>query len=111
MINYAKTRDVYEAYRKAGYSKKFFEAHREELMLHKAAKAAFETLKNMKSRKLKDLSAEYAEILAAKRTAYMEYKQIRTDVQELLIAERNIASLYDVEKEESQSLKKDDKSH
>lgn len=111
VINYAKTRDVYEAYRKAGYSKKFFEAHREELMLHKAAKAAFETLKNVKSRKLKDLSAEYAETLATKRTAYMEYKQIRTDVQELLIAERNIASLYDAEKKESQSLKKDDKSH
>ena len=111
VINYAKTRDVYEAYRKAGYSKKFFEVHREELMLHKAAKAAFETLKNVKSRKLKDLSAEYAEILAAKRSAYMEYKQIRADVQELLIAERNIASLYDAEKKESQRLKKDDKSH
>ena len=41
----------------------------------------------------------------------MEYKQIRADVQELLIAERNIASLYDAEKKESQRLKKDDKSH
>ena len=29
--NYAKTRTVYEAYRKSGYSKKFFEEHREEL--------------------------------------------------------------------------------
>ena len=34
--NYAKTRDVYEAYRKSGYSKKFFEEHRAEITLYKA---------------------------------------------------------------------------
>ena len=42
IINYAKTRPVYDAYRKSGYSKKFLEAHREEITLHKAAKAAFD---------------------------------------------------------------------
>ena len=42
IINYAKTREVYAAYRKAGYSKTFLEAHREEITLHKAAKAAFD---------------------------------------------------------------------
>jgi len=42
IINYAKTRETYVAYRKAGYSRKFFEAHREELTLHKAAKEAFD---------------------------------------------------------------------
>ena len=41
IINYSKTRATYEAYRKAGYSKNFFEAHREEITLHKAAKQAF----------------------------------------------------------------------
>ena len=42
IINYAKTREVYTAYRKTGYSKAFLEAHREENTLHKAAKAAFD---------------------------------------------------------------------
>ena len=28
IINYAKTRETYSAYRKSGYSKKFYEAHR-----------------------------------------------------------------------------------
>ncbi len=37
IINYGKTRDIYTAYRKAGYSRNFFEAHREEITLHKAA--------------------------------------------------------------------------
>ena len=38
IINYAKTRETYITYRKSGYSKKFFEAHRDEITLHKAAK-------------------------------------------------------------------------
>ena len=38
IINYAKTREVYMAYRKAGYSKKFKAEHEAELLLHQAAK-------------------------------------------------------------------------
>ena len=41
IINYAKTRSAYDAYRKTGYSKHFLETHRTEITLHKAAKAAF----------------------------------------------------------------------
>ena len=44
IINYAKTREAYVQYRKAGYSKAFFEAHREEITLHKAAKDAFQKM-------------------------------------------------------------------
>ena len=44
IINYSKTRSTYEEYRKVGYSKKFLEAHREEITLHKAAKATFDKL-------------------------------------------------------------------
>ncbi len=38
IINYSKTRDVYVSYRKSGYSKKFFEAHREEMKKYTMAK-------------------------------------------------------------------------
>ena len=36
ITNYAKTRPVYDAYRKTGYSKHFLETHRAEITLHKA---------------------------------------------------------------------------
>ena len=36
IANYAKTRETYEAYKRSGYSKKFFEEHREDRQLHKA---------------------------------------------------------------------------
>lgn len=112
IINYSKTRATYEEYRKAGYSKKFLEAHREEITIHKAAKAAFDELDVKKLPRVKDLSIEYAEVLAAKKQAYAEYRLAKNDTQELLIAQQNIASLYDAErKEEEQKRRKDEHSH
>lgn len=112
IINYSKTRAIYEEYRKAGYSKKFLEAHREEITIHKAAKAAFDELGVRKLPRVKDLSIEYAEVLAAKKQTYAEYRQVKNDAQELLIAQKNIASLYDAErKEEEQKRRKDEQSH
>ena len=112
IINYSKTRAIYEEYRKAGYSKKFLEAHREEITIHKAAKAAFDELGVKKIPRVKDLSIEYAEVLAAKKQTYAEYRQVKNDAQEFLIAQQNIASLYDAErKEEEQKRRKDEQSH
>ena len=112
IINYSKTRATYEEYRKAGYSKKFLEAHREEITIHKAAKAAFDELGVRRLPRVKDLSIEYAEVLAAKKQTYAEYRLAKSDAQELLIAQQNIASLYDAErKEEEQKRRKDGQSH
>lgn len=112
IINYSKTRATYEEYRKAGYSKKFLEARREEITIHKAAKAAFDELGVKKLPRVKDLSIEYAEVLAAKKQAYAKYRLAKSDAQELLIAQQNIASLYDAErKEEEQKRRKDEQSH
>ena len=112
IINYSKTRATYEEYRKAGYSKKFLEAHREEITIHKAAKAAFDELGVKKLPKIKDMSIEYAEVLAAKKQTYAEYRLAKNDAQELLIAQQNIVSLYDAErKEEEQKRRKDEQSH
>ena len=112
IINYSKTRSTYEEYRKAGYSKKFLEAHREEITLHKAAKAAFDELGVKKLPKVKELSIEYAKVLTAKKQAYAEYRQVKNEAQELLIAQRNIASLYDAErKEEEQKRQKENQIH
>lgn len=67
IINYTKTREVYDAYRKSGYSKKYLETHREEILLHKAAKEAFNKLERTKLPKMKYLSSEYSRILVGKR--------------------------------------------
>ena len=90
IINYAKTRPVYDAYRKSGYSKKFLEAHREEITLHKAAKAAFDEAGMKKLPKVKELDAEYAELLIKKKAAYPDYRKARDEMQELMKAQKNV---------------------
>ena len=62
--------------------------------------------------RVKDLSVEYAEVLAEKKQTYTEYRLAKNDAQEFLIAQQNIASLYDAErKEEEQKRQKDEQSH
>ena len=90
IINYAKTREVYATYRKAGYSKAFLEAHREEITLHKAAKAAFDEAGLQKLPKVKELDAEYAELLIKKKAAYPDYRKARDEMQELMKAQKNV---------------------
>ena len=90
IINYVKTKDVYADYRKCGYSKKFLEEHRQEILLHKAAKNAFDELGVKKLPKVKELNAEYAEILAEKKKLYGEYRQAKKDMQEFQRAKYDI---------------------
>ena len=98
IINYAKTRPVYDAYRKSGYSKKFLEAHREEITLHKAAKAAFDEAGLQKLPKVKALDAEFTELLTKKKAAYPDYRKARNEMQELMKAQKNVEMFFAEEK-------------
>lgn len=93
IVNYSKTRDVYAAYRKAGYSKKFLAAHETEILLHKAAKAAFDKLCLQKLHTYKTLQAEYAGLLAEKKKAYAEYAAAKKEMQAVLTAKANVDRL------------------
>ena len=90
IINYAKTRDVYAGYRKAGYSKKFLAEHESDILLHKAAKKAFDELGVKKLPSVKGLQEEYAKLLTEKKTAYAEYRRSRDEMRELLLHKQNV---------------------
>ena len=94
IINYAKTRSIYEAYRKAGYSKRFLEANRESIALHKAAKAAFDEAGLKKLPKVKELSIEYVEFLKKKKAEYPSYRKARERMQELMKAQKNVEMFF-----------------
>ena len=74
IVNYAKTREVYVAYRKAGYSKKFREEHEEEILLHQAAKNAFNEMGVKKLPKVKELQTEYAKLLECALPGFVDSK-------------------------------------
>ena len=93
IINYSKTREVYTAYRKAGYSKKFYTANASGILLHKAAKVAFNALPSKKIPTIKALQAEYESRLAEKKRTYAGYAVARKEMKELLTAKMNIDRL------------------
>ena len=94
VIHYAKTREVYAAYRKAGYSKRFRAEHEAEILLHQAAKEFFDKHGLKKLPKMKDLNAEYAELLKQKKEVYPEYSKAREEMQRLLRAQKNIERFF-----------------
>ena len=98
--NYARTREVYQQYRKTKFSRRFFEAHREELTLYKAATDAFSKLPEGKVPKSKELSAEYGEILAKKKALYAQYRQVKQEMKDYQIAKYNIDRMLEREQEE-----------
>ena len=101
IVNYAKTRDAYIAYRKAGYSKTFFEAHREEITLHKAAKDAFEKMNVSKLPNVKALSEEYASTLTQKKALYAQYRLVREQMQEYQKALHNTEVFFELSEKEA----------
>ena len=107
IVNYAKTREVYVAYRKAGYSKKFREEHEEEILLHQAAKNAFDEMGVKKLPKVKELQMEYAKLLEEKKKTYAEYRRSREEMRELLTAKANVDRVLKMEVEQDVEKEKD----
>ena len=113
ITNYAKTRDTYVAYRKAGYSKKFREEHEEEILLHQAAKNAFDDMGVKKLPKVKELQAEFAQLIAEKKKLYPEFLRAREEQRELLKVRHNIEvvmTMTDKRQTEKEQIQQDNKS-
>lgn len=112
IINYSKTREVYAAYRKAGYSKKFLAEHESEILLHKAAKKAFDDLGVKKLPTVRSLQAEYAALLSEKKAAYGDYRKARDEMKELLTVKANVDRLmgYEDQEKEQETQKKQEQS-
>ena len=106
IVNYAKTRETYVAYRKAGYSRKFREEHEEEILLHQAAKNAFDEMDVKKLPKDKELQTEYAKLLEEKKKTYAEYRRSREEMRELLMAKANVDRVLKMEVEQDVEKKR-----
>ena len=109
IVNYAKTRDTYVAYRKAGYSKKFLAEHESEITIHKATKNYFDGLGFKKLPTIKALNTEYAELLAEKKAAYADYRKAREEMKELLTAKANIDRILELDKEQEEANERREK--
>lgn len=111
IVNFAKTKKVFDAYHKSGYNKKFFEEHRAEIMLYKSAKDVFKKYKGKKLPKVKELSDEFGRILSEKRKLYEEYKTAKKEMMDYQIAKSNVDKVkrYQPDKDEPDRSKTENK--
>ena len=94
---YSKTKEVYTAYKKSGYNKKFLVEHEDQIAAHKAAKAFFDGYKSShkldKLPSMQSLKTEYAALAADKKKHYSQYHEKRNATQEILIIRDNAERL------------------
>ena len=73
------------------YSAKYRQEHEDEIVLHRAAKQAFDALGVQKLPSVKSLNAQYARLLGEKKAAYAEYRAAREEMRELMVHRKNLA--------------------
>ena len=83
-------------------AKKFFEEHRQEITIHKAAKQAFDELQITKLPSLQSLYEEFHQLAVQKKQDYAEYRQIRKEKEELLIAKRTVETILNIDRQKEQ---------
>ena len=108
VINYHKTKDVYAAYKKSGYSKKFAAERESTLLLYKAARKYFNELGVKKLPAVRSLQAEYAQLLNEKKAAYGEYRQVKKEKQELLTVKMNVDNLLEIEDGKKKKMQREE---
>ena len=92
--NYAKTKKIFSTYQKSGCSKSFLEAHRKDILLHKAAKEAFGKFSSSKLPSIRELRQEYADLIVQKKEAYKIYHESKQRMKNLLKAKHNVEQFY-----------------
>ena len=89
---------MFAEYKATRYSRKFYNAHADEIELHREAKRYFNERNLTRLPKVKDLSAEFYKLVAEKRAAYAEYRALRDEHRELLIHRHNVETFLSEEK-------------
>ena len=109
LINYAKTKDVFAAYKASGYNREFYEAHRDSLALRSAAKKAFDAYKkengsDKKLPRISELNAEYAMLLERKKSSYAEYRKTKSEMQDWLVAQKIVQEILKEDEQKKEQM-------
>lgn len=94
VVDYAKTRPVFEGYKAAKYSRKYLAEHEADIAAYRAAQDTFRRLlSGAKLPKTDTLKAAGRELAAKKKAAYGAYREARKDMQEVITVKANIDQL------------------
>ena len=94
VVQYAKTRPVFDGYKAAKYSRKYLAEHEAELADYRAAKATMaELLGGEKLPKMDVLKEKRRQLAARKKALYLEYRKAQQDMRELVAVKGSVDHL------------------
>ena len=93
IISYAKTKDIYNAYRESGYSIKCYDENLEDILLHQSAKRAFDSIASSKIPSLRELQQEFNTCRDAKKVLLKDYIKQKNLMKEALMVQLNVDHL------------------
>ena len=94
VVDYAKTRPVFDGYKAARYSKKYLAEHEAELATYRAARAAMnDILSGAKLPKMDALKKSRRELAEKKKALYAEYRTAQREMRELVAVKGNVDHL------------------
>lgn len=95
IVDYAKTRPIFEAYKAKKYSNAYLTEHEAEISLYRAAQSTFRRLLDGgKFPKMETLKTEGTVLSKTKKKAYTEYRAAREEMRELAAVKANIDRLF-----------------
>jgi len=94
IINYAKTKEIYTAYRESGFSAKFYESNTENILLHQSAKQGFDSISSSKIPSMRDLQQEFSACLDSKKIILKDYVKQKNLMKESLTVQTNVDLLF-----------------
>ena len=97
IVNYSRTKKVFDQYKASGWSKAFRAQHTEELCLRQEAKQAFDAFKGKALPTMAQLQAEYSALLEQKKAQYEEYRSLKNEQAGLQMVRRNVDEILRVE--------------
>lgn len=81
------------------------EEHEADIIIHKAAKKAFDEMGVKKLPTVKSLQVEFADLLTVKKEAYAELRKVRDELRELTVHKANYEELRNLEEREKRKEK------
>ena len=94
IMDYARTRPIFEECKVQKYSNKYLEEHEADIAVYRAAQSAMkEILNGAKLPEMSELKAEWQTLTQAKKSTYAEYKTAQKDMREAVTIKANIDHL------------------
>jgi len=91
IVDYARTKAVFEEYKARKYSNKYLSEHEADIAIHRAAKTTMkELLAGEKLPKMDALKAEWQRLLSERKSGYSEYRTAQKEMREVIAVKANI---------------------